>query len=428
MIEYFEWILSSIIIIISCTVSMMTLADVHFFTLPKRKQLISIVYFSIFLILNVMIQIQLGFEVYGDFYLLFTQLPLYILLFILTQYRGIKLIFLYLSITIFSSTAMFLSSFIIYFTKMPILGVLPSYALLIWVSYRFLRKPFYHILEYADSKLIGWLSILPILYYIYNYYSTKYQYFTIITVINRNFWARGLVLAMALFSYCLIIIFFRLIREKSSSDAVQEMISQQLHDATQQLEQLRLSEKQAALYRHDMRHHFNYINSCISQNRLEDAANYIQEIFDVFDESKLIHYSSNESLNLVFSSFQQEALENEIQFTVNAPAEDFTRFALLDLCKLLYNGLENAVKACQLVENPKERYIHIELYEKNSKLCCEIRNSYAVEPYFNENGIPISHRNNHGIGVKSMVYVVNKYHGVYKFIAKDKEFSFQMCM
>lgn len=426
--EHLEWILSSQIIIIFCTITMMILADVHFWNLPRKKQMISIIYFILYIMFNVLIQLLLGFELYGDLYLLFTQIPLYILLFILTRYRGIKLIFLYLSITIFSSTAMFLSSFIIYFTDMPLLGVLPSYAVLLWISYHYLKKPFYHILEYADTKLISWLSILPILYYIYNYYTTKYQYFTIITIINKNFWERGLVLAMVLFSYCLIIVFFKTIQEKSAFNAVQEMISQQLHDATQQIEQLRLAEKKAALYRHDMRHHFNYLNTCISQNKLEEATDYIQQIFDVFDESKIIPYSSNESLNLIFSCFQQEAAENGIVFTVDAPAKEFTRFALLDLCKLLYNGLENAIKACQQVDDPKERYIHIELYEKNHKLCCEISNSYAVEPHFNEKGIPLSSRNGHGIGVKSMVYVVDKYHGVYKFSAKNGDFLFQMCM
>ncbi len=426
--EHLEWILSSVIIILFGAITMITLADVHFCTLPHKKRIIAMVYFVTFITLNVVLQMILGFELYGDFYLLITQIPLYILLTILTRYRGIKLVFLYLSITIFSSTAMFLTSFIIFFIKMPLLGVIPSYALMLWVSHHYLKKPFYYILEYADNRLIGWLSILPVLYYIYNYYTTKYQYFTIITVINRNFWERGLVLAMVLFSYCLIIIFFKITQERSAFNAVQEMISQQLHDATQQIKQLRLAEKQAALYRHDMRHHFNYLNTCISQNKLEEATDYIHQIFDVFDDTKIIPYSSNESLNLVFSSFQQEAAENQIVFTVDAPAKDFTRFALLDLCKLLYNGLENAIKACQQVEDIKKRYIHIELYEKNCKLCCEISNSYAAEPHFNEDGIPFSSRNGHGIGVKSMVYVVNKYHGVYKFSAKNGEFLFQMCM
>lgn len=425
--ENLDWIFSSTLIIIFSIFTMIVLTKLHFKNLPRKKQINAIIYFVIFIISNIVIQIFGGFKLYGDLYFLFTQLPLFIFLFLITKYRGSKLLFLYLSLVIFSSTAMFLSSLIIFFTHMPLLGVLPSYALVLYLSYRYLRKPFYALLENADNKLVGWMCILPILYYIYNYYTTQYQYFTIIAVINRNFWARALVLAMVLFSYCLMIILFQIIQEHSASHAVQEMISQQLHDATQQIEQLRIAEKQTAIYRHDMRHHFNYLNTCISQNKLEEATDYIQQIFDVFDETKIIPYSSNESLNLIFSSFQKEAAEKQIVFTVDAPANDFTRFALLDLCKLLYNGLENALRACQQVSPPK-RYIHVELYEKNNKLCCEIRNSYAIEPYFNENGIPLSSRNGHGIGVKSMVYVVNKYHGVYKFSAKDHEFIFQMCI
>ena len=426
--DHLGWILSSVIIIIFCTLTMCTLAGVNFSTFSQKKQLVSRIYFICYIILNIVIQIILGFELYGDFYILFAQIPLYIFLTLLTHYRGIKLIFLYLSITIFSSAALFISSFIIYFTHMPLLGILPSYSFMLFVCQRYLKNPFHDILEYADPRLTRWLTTIPILYYIFNYTSTKYQYFTIITTINREFWLRGMTLAIVLISYCLIILFFRIIRAKSDLDLVHEMISLQLHDATLQIEQLRYAQKQAAIYRHDMRHHFNYINTCITQNKLDEATKYIQQIFDVFDDTKIIPYSQNESLNLIFSSFYQKAEENQSVFTVDASAKDFSKYTILDLCKLLYNGIENAVKACQQITDPQKRYIHIELYEKNNKLCCEISNSYAVEPYFNENGIPLSSRNGHGFGVKSMIYVVNKYHGVYKFSAKDHRFMFQMCI
>ena len=426
--DYLGWILSSVLIIVFGTLTMCTLADVHFQDFTRKKVIAVIIYFVIFIIFNVTMQIIYGFELYGDFYILFTQIPLYVLLFILTKYRGIKLLFLYSSITIFSSTAMVLSSFIIYFTKAPLLGVVPSYTLMLVCVHHFLKKPVNSLLENVDNKLIGWLSILPMLYYAYNYYSTKYQYFKIVTVINHSFWERCLTLTIVLYSYVLIIRLFKTQQEKAALDLVQQITSQQLHDATQQIKQLRQAEKRAALYRHDMRHHFNYLNSCISQNKLNDATDYIQQIFDVFDDTKIIPYSSNESINLVLSSFKKEAEDSNITFTVNAPAQDFTRYAILDLCKLLYNGLENAIAACQQIDESKARYINIDLYEKNGKLCCEITNNYAIPPYFNADGIPLSIRNGHGFGVKSMIYVVNKYQGVYKFSAKDGQFHFQMSM
>lgn len=39
-----------------------------------------------------------------------------------------------------------------------------------------------------------------------------------------------------------------------------------------------------------------------------------------------------------------------------------------------------------------------------------------------ENEIPISHEPNHGLGTKSMISVVEKYHGVYGFFAEDGKF------
>lgn len=47
--------------------------------------------------------------------------------------------------------------------------------------------------------------------------------------------------------------------------------------------------------------------------------------------------------------------------------------------------------------------------------------SYLQEPVF-ENEIPISHEPNHGLGTKSMISVVEKYHGVYGFFAEDGKF------
>ena len=41
------------------------------------------------------------------------------------------------------------------------------------------------------------------------------------------------------------------------------------------------------------------------------------------------------------------------------------------------------------------------------------------------NDLPISREKNHGIGVKSMVYVVEKYKGIYQFSAKDGVFIFR---
>lgn len=47
---------------------------------------------------------------------------------------------------------------------------------------------------------------------------------------------------------------------------------------------------------------------------------------------------------------------------------------------------------------------------------------------FFDRGHPIAKEKEHGIGIKSMVYIVEKYQGVYQFTVKDGIFIFQAAM
>ena len=105
-------------------------------------------------------------------------------------------------------------------------------------------------------------------------------------------------------------------------------------------------------------------------------------------------------------------------------ATDFSRFQIPDLCSLLANALDNAIHACEDIVDPNTRYIRLKIYEKNHQLCINMANSYGKEPVF-ENDIPVSHRAGHGIGVQSMISVIEKYHGIYGFFASTGEFRFQ---
>ncbi|WP_418708577.1 GHKL domain-containing protein [Anaerotignum faecicola] len=110
--------------------------------------------------------------------------------------------------------------------------------------------------------------------------------------------------------------------------------------------------------------------------------------------------------------------------SVNVTAEDFSRFQPTDLCSLISNALENAVHGCEKTENG---YIKVKIYEKNKKLCINIANSLCENIVF-ENHMPVAKNAGHGIGVKSMASVVEKYGGVYGFFADGNEFRFQVSM
>lgn len=69
--------------------------------------------------------------------------------------------------------------------------------------------------------------------------------------------------------------------------------------------------------------------------------------------------------------------------------------------------------------------IDVQFYEKEGKLFLQITNSYRGKVHF-ENGLPVSDRKHHGIGVQSICAIVERYQGIYSFQTKGEEFILRL--
>ena len=420
-----KWLFTSTMIIFYACGVMYLLLDVKWEKLSKSRKQAGFIFFLGFLILNIVAQMSLGYELYGKFYLILTQLPVYILFRVISEHKGIKLVFVLLTAVFFSSTVMFIISVIRYFVVPPVW----IYALccigFILLIFRFFKKPFNEMLRFGDQRIFILFTAIPLLFYIYNFSLTQYQFADV--VINKQYFIFKIPLLIVLVAYLLLVQIFKIISDKAELTNAQNLASAQLDAATKQIEQLRIAEKNFAIYRHDIRPHLSYLNACITENKAKEAADYINQTFDAMDRMKLEQYSINEPINLIISSYVGRAREKDISIEVSVTATDFERFQITDLCSLLANALENAIKACESIDIPKERYIKVRVYEKNHRLCIQMINSYGVEPVFDQK-IPVSHHDGHGIGVKSMIHVMEKYDATYGFTAKNGVFTFGVSM
>ena len=150
-------------------------------------------------------------------------------------------------------------------------------------------------------------------------------------------------------------------------------------------------------------------------------------------------------------------LTNIISPQVSVTAANLADYKPTDLCSLFANALENAINACKLVQTARtsinnsyssisdtasdynsgctsdygevnsNRIITVKVFDKNNKLCINITNTYAVEPVF-VNNTPVSDKAGHGIGIRSIISVIEKYNGVYDFFTEDGVFYFQACI
>ena len=203
-------------------------------------------------------------------------------------------------------------------------------------------------------------------------------------------------------------------------EQLQGYLNLQIMQSVRELEGLRKSQEKASMYRHDLRHHLRYISSCIENGNVDQVQEYIQGIYSEIEASKVVVYSENEVVNLILSAFVGKAKELGIPIKVHMEISKDVVISENDICVLLSNALENALFACQKL-NTKNVDVEVIGFEKNGKLFFEISNP-CDEMVRIKNGIPFTERVEHGIGVRSICAIVDKYKGGISWKAKDNVF------
>ncbi len=282
-------------------------------------------------------------------------------------------------------------------------------------------SPYVVRLRFESNQILRLFISVPLVYYILEYTLTVY---TDLLYQGGAAIVEFLDAAVVIVYFIFSIIYLKTLYEKKEIELEQVLFKVLAAQSQTEIETLRKSQEQSVIYRHDLRHHLNYLHGCIAENNLKGALAYITEVSKEIDNARITRYSENEPVNLILSSYAAKAAEKKIHTEIHVSAGDFSRFTIPDLCILLSNGLENAIQASEQIADSNKRYIKLRLYSKNTKLCIDIRNSYQTEPVFHQ-GLPVSKEQGHGFGTKSMAYIVEKHVGVFQFAVKDGWFIFQ---
>ena len=211
-------------------------------------------------------------------------------------------------------------------------------------------------------------------------------------------------------------------------EQTQENLHLQVTQATREIASLRESERRASTYRHDLRHHMQYLAGCIENGRTEQAQAYIREVCAEIESQKVRAFCENETVNLILSAFAGRAEESGVPLRVRAEVPHFIPVAETDLCVLLSNALENALHACQRLRQVGQPCdIELVVYEKSGKFFLQVTNTCPPGVTF-EKGLPVTHEPGHGIGVRSIYSIAERYNGMYSFSEKDGRFVLRVSL
>lgn len=133
--------------------------------------------------------------------------------------------------------------------------------------------------------------------------------------------------------------------------------------------------------------------------------------------------TGNASLNLILSSQLSKVKENNIEF-ITSQFDDDIPMDKVDFYILLGNLLDNAIENCTSKSIKK---IILDIYKDEHDLDIHIKNTSIHNPLVDNPNFNTSKEDRgHGFGMRSIMNIVNKYHGEITYGYSYRYFSVQI--
>ncbi len=186
-----------------------------------------------------------------------------------------------------------------------------------------------------------------------------------------------------------------------------------------QLNILTESNEQTRILRHDIRHYATMIEQYAAIGNFEKITEISRELNEQNQTAVVQNFCSNQSVNLLLSNYLLPLTENstEMHFQITVPKDIFVND--MDLCTLIGNVLDNAVKSVTGCRHKK--FLSLILQCDENKFFMELKNSCETAVSFRE-GLPLTTKQGHGYGCKSIQYIAEKYHGISAFELSENIF------
>ena len=236
-----------------------------------------------------------------------------------------------------------------------------------------------------------------------------------------------LIFGLSLFLFIYISIYvYRLSKEKEKNSKLIEEITIAKME-TKQNEEIINSTHNLRNLKHDIANHISVLNRLIELNDNEAALQYLTQINSSIEETSYTISTGITSIDCIMTSKLSTALNNNIAIEHQIHFPSIVNISDMDLCSLLGNLLDNAIEACCKLDEDK-RKLQIEIKPYNNMLSIYMQNSSDGNYHYNPiDGSLLTtknkEKNEHGIGLKRIIEIVEKYDGIIDINPEENTFS-----
>lgn len=163
-------------------------------------------------------------------------------------------------------------------------------------------------------------------------------------------------------------------------------------------------------WRHDYHNHLQVMKADLAAGRIVELSAYLDELERDLDRVDTYVKSGNLMVDAILNSKLSLAEKAGIAVTCKASVPDLLAVDDVDLCVILGNLLDNAIEACEPLA-AEDRWLRVYVAARGSQLYASVQNSAVEDPGFNARHYISEKRGNHGLGMRRVAAVVDKYEG-----------------
>lgn len=201
----------------------------------------------------------------------------------------------------------------------------------------------------------------------------------------------------------------------------QTQILKQLDEQHENYERMLSSDRQLREFRHDYKNHMLVVTALLNAGKNDEAAEYLETIKITSGVQKRQISTGNFVADAMLNNKNAlaEELGIKMSFVGTIPEKGI---ASSDLCTVLGNLVDNAIENTKRLKG--EKYIRIEATARELFFVLSIVNPVNERVVIKNNRIKTtkSDSKNHGIGLKNVGRIAEKYGGKFRLSCDDREF------
>lgn len=178
---------------------------------------------------------------------------------------------------------------------------------------------------------------------------------------------------------------------------------------------------------HEYKNQISCIESLLDKKQYSKLEEYVKRIYGSLNNEPDAINTNNVIINAILNTKYQEADAKGIVFVFRVNDLSELKIKDEDVVTILANLLNNAIEACETCEDKK--VIRFKFVKEDDMIIIAVKNTFNYDVVY-ENGeiksTKISNEDEHGVGIKNVLKIIEKYGGAYVIEDKKKEFLFSI--